>query len=85
MPGSLKNALDWLVSDGLLVDKPVLLVNATPPSQYAHASLTETLTVMNWRVVATIEVRLRGKKLDAAGIVANPSSQRCCGRPWTHW
>src|SRR6476661_8984174 len=37
VPGSLKNALDWLVSDGLLVGKRVVLVNATPPSQYAHA------------------------------------------------
>src|SRR6476661_3037252 len=37
VPGAMKNALDWLVSDGLLVGKRVVLVNATPPSQYAHA------------------------------------------------
>lgn len=72
VPGSLKNMLDWLVSDGLLVGKRVLLVNATPPSSYAHASLVETLTVMNWRVVATVEVPLRGKKLDASAIAADP-------------
>ena len=71
VPGSLKNALDWLVSDGLLVGKRVVLVNATPPSQYAHASLVETLSVMNWTVVTTIEVPLRGKKLDIAGLVAD--------------
>src|SRR5512132_4437861 len=41
VPGSLKNMLDWLVSDGLLVGKRVLLVNATPPSAYAQASLLE--------------------------------------------
>jgi chromate reductase, NAD(P)H dehydrogenase (quinone) len=72
VPGSLKNMLDWLVSDGLLVDKRVLIVNATPPSTYAHASLIETLTVMNWRVVATVEIPLRGKKLDAKAIAADP-------------
>lgn len=71
VPGSLKNALDWLVSDGLLVGKRVVLVNATPPSQYAHASLVETLTVMNWTVVTTIEIPLRGKKLDVNGLIAD--------------
>ncbi len=63
--------LDWLVSDGLLVGKRVVLVNATPPSSFAQASLVETLTIMNWTVVATIEVPLRGKKLDGAGIIAD--------------
>lgn len=71
VPGSLKNMLDWLVSDGLLVGKRVVLVNATPPAEYAHASLVKTLTIMNWVVVTTIEVPLRGKKLDVAGIVAD--------------
>jgi chromate reductase len=71
VPGSLKNALDWLVSDGLLVGKRVVLVNATPPSSHAHASLLETLTVMNWMVVATIDVPLRGRKLDVAGVITD--------------
>jgi NAD(P)H-dependent FMN reductase len=54
VPGSLKNALDWLVSDGALVDKPIALINASPVGgQYAQASLVETLTTMNWRVVGT--------------------------------
>jgi NAD(P)H-dependent FMN reductase len=54
VPGSLKNALDWLVSDGALVDKPVALLNASPVGgQYAQASLVQTLTTMNWRVVGT--------------------------------
>ncbi|HXH91491.1 MAG TPA: NADPH-dependent FMN reductase [Thermoanaerobaculia bacterium] len=54
VPGSLKNALDWLVSDGALVDKPIALINASPVGgQFAQASLVETLTTMNWRVVGT--------------------------------
>jgi NAD(P)H-dependent FMN reductase len=54
VPGSLKNALDWLVSDGALVNKPVALIRASPiGGQYAQASLVETLTTMNWQVVGT--------------------------------
>ncbi len=54
VPGSLKNMLDWLVSDGALVGKPVALISASPiGGQFAQASLVETLTIMNWRVVGT--------------------------------
>ena len=54
VPGSLKNALDWLVSDGALVDKPVALINASPVGgEFARDSLVETLTTMNWRVTGT--------------------------------
>jgi chromate reductase len=54
VPGSLKNALDWLVSDGALVDKPVALINASPiGGEFARDSLVETLRTMNWRVTGT--------------------------------
>ncbi len=52
VPGALKNLLDWLVSTGELVGKPVALLNAAPVGgQYAQASLLETLRTMNWKVV----------------------------------
>jgi chromate reductase len=72
VPGTLKNALDWVVGAGELVGKPVALFNASPPSQYALASLSETLNTMSWRVVMTVPFALRGKKLDAEGIAADP-------------
>jgi len=54
LPGSLKNMLDWLVSDGALVDKPVAILSASPiGGQFAQTSLVETLRTMNWRVVGT--------------------------------
>jgi NAD(P)H-dependent FMN reductase len=54
VPGSLKNMLDWLVSDGALVDKPVALINAAPVGgEFARDSLVETLRTMNWRVTGT--------------------------------
>ncbi|MDO8290375.1 MAG: NADPH-dependent FMN reductase [Parvibaculum sp.] len=74
LPGSLKNALDWLVGTSDLVDKPVTLFNASPRSTYAVAALNEILTVMSGRVVddASITLQLSGRDLDAAGIVAEP-------------
>lgn len=52
VPGALKNLLDWLVSDGALVDKPVALLNASPSGgRYAQESIAETLRTMNWRLI----------------------------------
>ncbi len=52
VPGALKNALDWVVGSGELIDKPVALFNASARGTYAQASLTETLTVMSARFIA---------------------------------
>jgi chromate reductase len=73
VPGVLKNALDWIVGSGELIDKPVALINASAHATYAQASLTETLTVMSARPIpeASITVPLAGRKLDASGIVAD--------------
>jgi NAD(P)H-dependent FMN reductase len=57
VPGVLKNALDWVVGSGELVDKPVALFNASARGTYAQASLTETLTVMSARVVEGVTVQ----------------------------
>jgi chromate reductase len=52
VPGTLKNMLDWLVSTGELVDKPVVLLNASPSGgEYAQGALLETLRTMNWKVL----------------------------------
>lgn len=52
VPGSLKNALDWTVSSGEWVGKPVLLLNASVVGgQWAQAALHETLTVMSAQVL----------------------------------
>lgn len=52
VPGSLKNMLDWLVSVGELVEKPVALLNAAPHrGHHAQAQLAETLRTMNWKLI----------------------------------
>ena len=75
VPGVLKNALDWVVGSGELVDKPVALVNASKRATHAWNSLLETLTVMSARVIreASVSVPLDGTRLDAAGIASEPS------------
>lgn len=74
VPGTLKNALDWIVSSGELMNKPLALVNISPRSTFAQAQLTEILTTMMARIIpeASPELPLAGKNLDAAGIAAHP-------------
>jgi NAD(P)H-dependent FMN reductase len=75
VPGALKNALDWVVGSGELIDKPVALINVSPSATHAHASLVETITVMSGRVVdkASIRIPLGGKTPSADAIAADPS------------
>lgn len=69
--GVLKNALDWIVGSGELMDKPIALINASARATLAYASLRETLTTMSGRVIedASVTIPLEGSKSDAASIV----------------
>jgi chromate reductase len=73
VPGVLKNALDWIVSSGELIDKPVALLNASARSVYAIASLTETITVMMGRIVnaASLTLQLPTNNISEEGILAD--------------
>jgi NAD(P)H-dependent FMN reductase len=71
VPGVFKNALDWLVGSGELLEKAVGVVNASPLSTYAHTSILETLTVMSARPFG-VALPFKPVKLDAAGIAASP-------------
>ncbi len=46
VPGSLKNALDWVVSTSSFSGKPVMAITASLSGQKAHLSLLETLRVI---------------------------------------
>ena len=60
--GVLKNALDWIVSSGELIDKPIALINTSIRATHAHAALRETLTTMSGRVLdeASVTIPLQG-------------------------
>ena len=73
VPGSLKNALDWLVGGPQMPGKPVALINTSPRATAAQASLALILTTMSARLVepAGVTLPLLGRPLDAAAIVAD--------------
>jgi chromate reductase, NAD(P)H dehydrogenase (quinone) len=68
VPGSLKNALDWVVSSGEFVNKPVAVISASPHPDggaIANASLLSTLSMMSASVVegGSLTVPFINKKL----------------------
>lgn len=74
VPGTLKNALDWLVSVPDVLSKPVGLLNASPRATHAPASLAETLRTMSMTVIpeASIAVPVSGRALSAAAMARDP-------------
>ncbi|MEU3988036.1 NADPH-dependent FMN reductase [Streptomyces platensis] len=71
VPGVLKNALDWLVSSGECVSKPVAVITASPfptGGDHANAQLREVLRMMSGGVVtaACREIPAIGPKVDPA-------------------
>ena len=75
VPGVLKNALDWVVSSGDFMNKPVVLINASPRSTFAQASLIETLMVMMAQV-HPVEMPIKIRNFDVAGLMADPELSR---------
>jgi NAD(P)H-dependent FMN reductase len=73
--GVMKNALDWLVGSHEFPGKPVALINTSPRTTHALASLTITLETMSAQVVkdASITLPLLGTSNDADSIAANPA------------
>jgi chromate reductase len=70
VPGTLKNALDWIVRSGEFMDKPVALLNASPVSTRAHDSLAETLSVMMAQVMP-MDVPLSSNKITQEDVLSN--------------
>ena len=70
IPGSFKNALDWLVDMPDFPGKPVMLVNASPRSVHAQAQLREVLATMSARLVpeADVAIELRNRRADEPDI-----------------
>ncbi|MEO6452837.1 MAG: NAD(P)H-dependent oxidoreductase [Ginsengibacter sp.] len=71
--GSLKNALDWTVSSGELVDKPIAVITAATGGDKAHAALLLTLKALSAKVAedATLLISFVRTKLNNNGEVIN--------------
>jgi chromate reductase len=80
LPGSLKNALDWIVGSGELYDKPVALMSAgTSGGQRSLDALAQTLRAQGAHVVAQLPVPGVRPKLDEHGdlVDADTIAQVC--------
>ncbi len=75
IPGVFKNALDWVVGSGELVEKRVGLLSPSAMSQFAHPQIVEVLTTMSAVVVprATLVIDLPRRGLDVDRLVGDPA------------
>jgi NAD(P)H-dependent FMN reductase len=73
LPGSFKNALDWLVGSLEFPGKPVATISPSARSTYAQAQLREILKTMSARIVepASIVVPLTRREMTVDEIVAD--------------
>ncbi|CAN5866388.1 hypothetical protein BH24DEI2_BH24DEI2_16760 [soil metagenome] len=51
VPGSFKNALDWLVGGPEFYEKPVIFFNVVDRATYAQASLREVVKTMSGKII----------------------------------
>jgi NAD(P)H-dependent FMN reductase len=75
IPGSFKNALDWLVSHDGFPDKPVAFFHASERAVASQTAMHLVFQTMSARIVeeATITVPLLGKQTDAKAMAADPA------------
>lgn len=76
VPGSLKNALDWLVSSGELNEKPIAAISASPlypGGDKALASLLLTLTALgtNFNAQSSISIGNIKNKMSPDGTITD--------------
>jgi len=71
-PGTLKNALDWLVQTDAHIDKPFMMLNASARSTVARDTLTTVLETMSGIHIAeaSLTIALLGKSQSAEEILA---------------
>ncbi len=70
VPGTLKNAIDWLVSSCELSHKPLALITAGSMGQKGHASLLDTLHIIEANVtddtqliISFVRTKIKGGKI----------------------
>ncbi len=71
--GSLKNALDWIVSSGEIDNKPLALVTAATGGDKAHAAMLLTFKALNAKIAegASLLIPFVRTKLNEKGEVIN--------------
>lgn len=77
IPGALKNALDWTVSSGSFVDKPVGVITASGLGEHAHASLLLVLQALTAKVEpeAALLIPYFKSKMNAENVIVDEETQ----------
>jgi len=78
VPGALKNALDWTVSSGEFVNKPLALITASLSGEKAQAALLQTFTALSARISAetTLLLSFIRSKLNENGEFKNKEDEQ---------
>jgi NAD(P)H-dependent FMN reductase len=73
VPGALKNAIDWTVGVSAFSGKPTVLVTASLGGQKGHASLMETLRVIEARITEETQLVISHAqtKIDAQAVITD--------------
>jgi len=73
VPGSLKNALDWTVGSGELVNKPLALITASTGGEKAHAAFLQIFTALSANIPegGSLLIPFVRAKLNAAGEISD--------------
>ena len=73
VPGSLKNAIDWTVSSMEFSQKPTALITASSMGQKGHASLLETLKIIEAKITEDTQLLIPfiNAKINAEGSITD--------------
>ena len=76
IPGSLKNAFDWTVGSGELVNKPFALVTASTGGEKAHAAWLQIFTALSANIPegGALLISYVRSKLNAAGEISDAAT-----------
>lgn len=76
VPGSLKNALDWTVTSGDFVEKPVAVIVAASVGEHAYASLLLSLGAINAHILedGKLLIPFIRSKMNAEGQVTDEAT-----------
>lgn len=78
VPGILKNAIDWTVSSCEFSKKPVALITASSLGEKGHASLLETLKIIESNITEETQLRISyaKTKISQAGVIVDEATKR---------
>lgn len=77
--GVMKNALDWIVGSGDMVEKPIAVLNAAPRSSIAYEALKEVLRTIDAHIVpeASLDVPVLGTDMEPEEMLADENLGPC--------